>query len=321
MAPCYVNDMDIFVNESRILKFADDTKCYLNIHTASDYSALQEDITALLAWSSESDLDFNLEKFVHLSFKRKLETTYTTSDTAIPLNNSHKDLGIILSDDLSWEKHYKSISARAYKVLGLIRRTIAPSHSSSTLVTLYISMVRSQLIYCTQIWHPHLMKDILSLEQIQRRATKLLLNDYTSNYKTRLVKLKILPLMYLLELQDILFAIKSMKFPTKQFNIQDYINFSSAATRSGTSNKMIIPRHINNISRHSYFHRLPALWNALPIFNLNLSFVQLKSKLKAFLWNHFLMNFNENNNCTLHYMCPCSRCHQSHPPTANLNYL
>jgi len=182
-------------------------------------------------------------------------------------------------------------------------------------------MGRSQLLYCTQIWHPHLMKDILSLEQIQRHATKLLLNDYISNYKTHLVQLKILPLMYLLELQDILFAIKSIKVPTKQLNIYDYINFSSATTRFGTSNKMITSRHINNISRHSYFHRLPALWNALPIINLNLSFVQLKSKLKAFLWNHFLMNFDENNNCTLHYMCPCSRCHQSHPATVNFNYL
>ena len=31
----------------------------------------------------------------------------------------------------------------------------------------------------------------------------------------------------------LLFAIKSIKLPTTQFNIQDYINFSSANTRSG----------------------------------------------------------------------------------------
>jgi len=54
------------------------------------------------------------------------------------------------------------------------------------------------------------MKDILILEQIQCHATKCLLNDYTSIYKTRLFKLKILPLMYLFESQDMLFAIKSV---------------------------------------------------------------------------------------------------------------
>jgi len=65
--------------------------------------------------------------------------------------------------------------------------------------------------------------------------------------------------MYLFELQDILFAIKSIKVQAKEFNIYDYINFSSANTRSGTSNKLIIPHRLNNTSRHSYFHRLPAL--------------------------------------------------------------
>jgi len=41
------------------------------------------------------------------------------------------------------------------------------------------------------------MKDILTLEQIQRRATKNLLNDYTTTYKTRLLMYS-----YLFKLQD-----------------------------------------------------------------------------------------------------------------------
>ena len=53
-----------------------------------------------------------------------------------------------------------------------------------------------------QVWRPHLMKDILNLERIQRRATKYVLNDYTSCYKDRLINLRLLPLMYIFELQD-----------------------------------------------------------------------------------------------------------------------
>ena len=49
---------------SQFLKFADDIKCFFHISTLSDYSALQEDVTALLTWSSYSDLDFNLKKFL-----------------------------------------------------------------------------------------------------------------------------------------------------------------------------------------------------------------------------------------------------------------
>ena len=106
-------------------------------------------------------------------------------------------------------------------------------------------------------------------------------NDYTSFYKTRLILLNLLPLMYLFELHDILFAIKSLKSPTIQFNITNYINFNPANARSGTSNKLISTHHLNNLSRHSYCHRHPSLWNAMPVIDLNMYFSQLKSKLKS----------------------------------------
>ena len=102
----------------------------------------------------------------------------------------------------------------------------------STQVKLYISLVRS---HCYQLWRPHLMKDILHFEQIQHHSTKYILNDYTSSYKDRLIKLKFFPLINLFELQDILFAVKSIKTPTNQFCITNYITFSSTNTRSSVA--------------------------------------------------------------------------------------
>ena len=106
--------------------------------------------------------------------------SYTLSDIIILCNMCHKDLGITLSSDLSWNNHYKSFIVRAYKVLGLIYRTILPNHSTTTMVKLHVSLVQLQLLYCTQIWHPHLIKDILTIERVQCRATKYILNDFTS---------------------------------------------------------------------------------------------------------------------------------------------
>ena len=48
--------------------------------------------------------------------------------------------------------------------------------------------------------------------------------------------------MYIFELQDILFTIKSIKLQTNQFNIS--ITFSSTNTRSGASNKLLLPQHL-----------------------------------------------------------------------------
>jgi len=129
-------------------------KMFQKISTRFDCDSLQEDITTLFTWSKDSDLDFNLKKFVYLSFKHKFNTV---SDTPIPHADYHKDLELILSEDLSWDRHYKFIIYRAYKTLELIHRTFTSNQSPATLAILYASQIRSQLLYCTQLWRPHLI--------------------------------------------------------------------------------------------------------------------------------------------------------------------
>jgi len=151
----YINNIN---HHSDILKFADDAKCFKHIIiTGVDQLALQEDVNALVTWSGTTDMNFNLKKTVHLSFKRKTATPYCMFETVISQQDSHKDLGIIISEDLSWNKHYSFITVRAYKILGLICRSISFPHCPSIMVKIYISLVRSQLLYCTQVWQPYLI--------------------------------------------------------------------------------------------------------------------------------------------------------------------
>ena len=142
-----MNDISLSTHHSQLLKFADDTKCYKHILDYSDQDAFQDDINALAAWSNTSQLKFNLTKSVHLSFKYKFATSYHMFDSPISHTNSHKDLGLMMSEDLKWDKHYSHITARAYRVLGLIRCTFGSTHCISVMVKLYVSLVRSQL-YC-----------------------------------------------------------------------------------------------------------------------------------------------------------------------------
>ena len=48
-----------------------------------------------------------------------------------------------------------------------------------------------------------------------------ILSDYSSDYKTREIKLKILPLMYTFDMNDVIFLLKSIKFPSEAFNINN----------------------------------------------------------------------------------------------------
>ena len=120
---------------------------------------------------------------------------YALDNHAIPLKESHRDLGVIISSDLSWSEQYTFIISKSYKTLHLIRRTFGFTTSIDTRKKLYLSLVRSKLTYCSSLWRPHLIKDIRILESVQRRATKWILNDYSSTYKQRLTALNLLPLM------------------------------------------------------------------------------------------------------------------------------
>ena len=165
--------------------------------------------------------------------------------------DSTKDLGIIITQNLTWESQYKLISGKTYKILGLICRSFSGNGPVETRKKLYISLVRSQILHCSQVWRPYLIRNII--ERIQRRATKWILNDYQSSYRSRLVTLHLLPLMYVYEMNDTMFFIKSYKQQSSHFNITEYVQFSTSNTRFGASEKMVHRRCSSNTAQNFTF--------------------------------------------------------------------
>ena len=58
------------------------------------------------------------------------------------------------------------------------------------------------------------------------------MTSYSSDYKTRLLYLTLLPLMCILEISDNMLLVKSLKFPSTNFTINNYILFSTNSTLS-----------------------------------------------------------------------------------------
>ena len=309
----FINDLSDSTKFSNIHLFADDTKCSHAIKLPEDVTELQEDIDSLHRWSDQWSLPFNESKCVHMNFYSStpsIQSNYSLSGTSIAQVSMYSDLGLILQKNLKWNNHYNYISAKAYRQLGLIKRTFSSINSVFTKKRLYLSLVRSQLMYGSQLWRPLLIKDITALEKIQRRATKFILSHNSTNlsYKERLIQLNILPLMYYLELADIMMFVNSYKSTSCRFNILQFVTVSKGNTRS--SNKLTLKHMISFSSqqRHFYFNRIPRLWNSLPSINLDLSSQSIRAKIKSLLWENFLNNFVSDCPCTFHFKCPCSRC-------------
>ena len=89
---------------------------------------------------------------------------------------SVKDLGVTISSDLSWNNHVGITTNKANKVLGIIKRTVGMANQDIFSI-LYKSLVRPILEYTAPVWSPYLVKNIHAIEKIQRRVSRLSLNQ------------------------------------------------------------------------------------------------------------------------------------------------
>ena len=104
-------------------------------------------------------------------------TTVLIEGQPIKQVEQYKDLGIMVQRDLSWsvQLHISKICAKAYKSLHLIHRTVS-STSPQLRLNLYFShLFEVNVMYCSQLRRPCLIKDITCLERVQRRTTKFVL--------------------------------------------------------------------------------------------------------------------------------------------------
>ena len=177
-------------------------KCVKSIVSDNDRCQFQEDISSLNSWSQNWHLHFNSSKFrliqFHLNTVSSSNThAYIINGQTIESSTSHKDLGILLTDTLNWEEHYPLYFAESLQTTGLLWRTFRSTQVSAK-KELYLSLVRSQLAYCSPIWRPNQIQHILLLEKVQRRATKFILSNSSLNYKARLVYIIASPATYVL---------------------------------------------------------------------------------------------------------------------------
>ena len=188
-------------------------------------------------------------------------------------------------------------------MLGLLRRAFSSHVSVSAKRSLYVSLVRSKLLFCSPLWHPYLLKDVKCLELVQIRATRFIINNPTLDYKDGLIQLNILPLMMEFEIAGI-----PVYYPSNHFNIYNFIEFSHHNTRASSYYKLKHPLHKNSSTRKFYFNRIPRLWISLPPIDIRLSISTIKKKLRKLFGDKFITSFDSNVICTYHYLCPCVRC-------------
>ena len=248
--------------------FADDTKLFRTVKSIDDCNILQNDLDTLSQWTNEWLLSFNVDKckVMHIGKNNpKLEYTMRTENENKILieTRDEKDLGVWITNYLKPEKQVFAASQRAMTVLRLVKRAFV-RFDIETFSIIYTTYIRPHLEYCIQAWAPYYAKDILLLEKVQRRATKLVWGLKDLSYEERLERLKLFSLEERRLRGDL---IQTFKLLTGKENVDYEISFNRSTNHLRGHSFKLSKSQCNKLCRRRFFsQRVIDIWNSLSEF-------------------------------------------------------
>ena len=285
----YINDILDEISSSGLL-FADDTKLFSCINSIDDAISLQNDIKNLEQWSRKWLLEFNPDKCHVLSLGKFENIIYAHRYEIYGEELEHvfeeKDLGVIIDSNLTFEDHIAMKVKKANTIMGLIRRSFTYL-SCEMFKKLYVTFVRPHLEYAQIVWAPHLKKHITLVENVQRRATKLVdgLKDFP--YHERLQRIGLPTLVYRRARGDMIEVFKHFNnykgdivpssFQPRQRNSRKH-NYQLTQLRSSDG--------VRGIQSNSFYFRSVKTWNNLPREVVNASNINTFKNLLDVHWSN-----------------------------------
>ncbi|GAB0183168.1 mitochondrial enolase superfamily member 1 [Grus japonensis] len=177
----FVSDMDSGI-QCTLSKFADDTKLCGVVDTLEGRDAIPRDLDRLERWAN-----VNLMKF-----------------------NNAKCIVMHIGQDNPKDKYRLG---GEWIERSCIKRSVT-SRSREVILPLYSALMRPHLEYCVQLWGLQHKKDMELLEQVQRRATKMIRGLEHLHYKDRLRELGLFSLEKRRLWGDLPAAFQCLKGPT-----------------------------------------------------------------------------------------------------------
>ena len=258
----YINDLPNQL-KNRALMYADDTKIYAKVNTRNDRDMMQQDLMTALEWAETWQLRFNQEKckVLHYGRNNQLYDYYMSNNIKMQVTKEEKDLGVIFTGDLKFTEQVAKTVKKGNQMVGIVKRAF--KHMDKEMfMNIYKALIRSHLETGNKIWHPIRKTDSDHLENVQRRATKLVPELRSLPYGERLRSLKLHSLVYRRRRGDM---IQMYKFTHDQEDIgtNKLYQYAEGITR-GHPLKVAKPRWNTKLRQNSFRNRVVNDWNYLP---------------------------------------------------------
>ena len=243
-------------------------------------SILENESEKALKWFKENGMSANPTKFQGIIINRcgRFSELHTINIDEKEIT-SDKLLGVDIDYKLNFEIHIGILCKKAAGQLNAIGRTnrFIGCEERKTLIQ---SFVQSNFNYCPLVWMLCNPKSIRKMELIQKRALRLLLDDYTSSYEALLKKSKNTTMSLKRHKKLAIEIFKTLNNLNPKYMQEIFVRNSNNAR---DPNKLIRPR----VSGYTYgINSLknlgPVVWNLLPEeIRCSTNLLQFKSLLQT----------------------------------------
>lgn len=288
-----IGDIDHELIQTIIRTFADDTKVIKEISSADDQVRLQDSLNQIYKWAAANNMTFNDTKFNLVRYGEnenlKQNEYYTPSGESIKEETTVKDLGVLMSNDLTFSEHIDKATTKCRKLVYWVFR-VFNTRDCIPLLKLYKAMIIPRLDYCSQLWLPYKQQELKDLEGVQRTYTSRINSIKDLDYWSRLKFLKLFSVQRRYERYSIIYTFKVLEGLAPNFTANKIE--STYSERRGRMCKIppLTNRHcssaVKNAREGSMAIRGPRLFNQLPKYLRNVTGVKadtFKKKLDRYL--------------------------------------
>jgi hypothetical protein len=294
----YINDMgDMFDDSVKSKYFADDAKLYSEIKSSADLENFQENLDRLSNWAESWQLNISINKccVIDISVRNNLKSNYCNTVDTVEIDTVReiRDLGVIVDSKLTFASHIAKIVSTAKQRAALLFRAFV-TREIKFLIIAYKSYILPILDYCSPIWSPHYVHDILQLESVQRAYTKRIPGLQNMPYNARLKALNLISLELRRLHCDLIFCYKLLTGLVGGSPADYGLTLSNRKSR-GNALKLTINISRIDARKHFFASRVCDPWNALPDDLILVNSVKcFKRQLFNFDFNKYLIFKSDN---------------------------
>ena len=268
-----MNDLNDEIVNSNLVLYADDSKIYKIINSATDCLEMAEDLLNLEDWVSAWQMKLNINKCELLSVgSSNVDYPYKLNGFVVPGGDVCRDLGVYVSDNLSFTQHCMKISRYAHYRRRQFHSAFACKDRDFH-VFLFCTYVRPILESNSSVWSPHTLMDIDRIENVQRTFTKYLPGLYNMSYASRMNILNLESLEYRRIKFDLVFLFKIVN-NLVHIDGRHLFSFNTMNTR-GHSLKINHQYSRVNCRKYFFINRIVPVWNVLPSEVVNVDNVNM----------------------------------------------